>query len=87
MNATQPEINRRSFLAASAVVAATASAVTKETARAAEASVPIVTPPAGKRILLSCKLGMITKKIEGRELTLVERLNLAKEAGFDVARG
>ena len=83
MNATQPEINRRSFLAASAVVAATASAVTTETARAAEASVPIVTPPAGKRILLSCKLGMITKKIEGRELTLVERLNLAKEAGFD----
>ena len=83
MNATQPEINRRSFLAASAVVAVTASAVTTETARAAEASVPIVTPPAGKRILLSCKLGMITKKIEGRELTLVERLNLAKEAGFD----
>ncbi len=83
MNATQPEINRRSFLAASAVVAATAAAVTTEIARAAEASVPIITPPPGKRILLSCKLGMITKKIDGKELTLVERLNLANAAGFD----
>ncbi len=44
----------------------------------------IVLPPATEnRILLSVKLGMIAKKIDGRELTLVERLKLAGEAGLD----
>jgi len=43
----------------------------------------VVTPPAGKRLLLACKLGMIPKKLEGRELSLVERLRLADQAGFD----
>ncbi len=35
------------------------------------------------RYLLSCKLGMIAKKANGRALSLAERLLLAKEAGFD----
>ena len=50
-----------------------------------EASGPakVVTPPAGKRILLSCKLGMLPKKLEGKKLSVVERLRLAGEAGFD----
>ena len=40
-------------------------------------------PPTGKRILLSCKLGMIAKESGGRTLSLAERLRLAGEAGFD----
>jgi L-ribulose-5-phosphate 3-epimerase len=51
------------------------------TADTAEPS--IVTPPAGKRILLSCKLGMIPKEIEGKALSATDRLRLAGEAGFD----
>ena len=33
--------------------------------------------------MLSCKLGMISKKSNDRELSLVERLTMAKDAGFD----
>ena len=36
-----------------------------------------------RNILLSCKLGMIAKEVDGKKLSLVERLNLAGEAGFD----
>ena len=74
--------NRRSFIATSAVVigaAATASSAAAEDAKAA----PIIAPPEGKRILLSCKLGMIAKKEGERQLSLVERLKLAADAGFD----
>jgi len=73
-------LGRRQFLAAGAVAAAGLG--TTGTARAAEAAA-IVRPPAGKRILLSCKLGMLPKKLEGRELSVVERLRMAAEAGFD----
>ena len=47
------------------------------------AATAIVTPPAGKRVLLSCKLGMIAKEAGGKKLSLVERLRLAGDAGFD----
>jgi L-ribulose-5-phosphate 3-epimerase len=73
---------RRSFLAASAVAVgtvATASSVVAQESSPAK----IVLPPAGKRILLSCKLGMIAKKVGDKELSLVERLKLAAAAGFD----
>ena len=73
-------LGRRQFLAAGAVAAAGLG--TTGTAHAAEAAA-IVRPPAGKRILLSCKLGMLPKKLEGRELSVVERLRMAAEAGFD----
>jgi len=43
----------------------------------------IVTPPEGKRILLSCKLGMLPKKLSGKKLSTVQRLRMANEAGFD----
>ena len=43
----------------------------------------IVTPPDGKRILLSCKLGMLPKKLGDRKLSIVQRLKMAREAGFD----
>ena len=76
-------LDRRSFLALGAgSVAAnmsgmrTASAVKTGTAR-------IVTPPKGKRILLSCKLGMLPKELDGQKLSVVDRLQMAREAGFD----
>jgi L-ribulose-5-phosphate 3-epimerase len=76
-------LDRRRFLAAGA-----ASAVTvvgpRSAVQAAEAgSTRIVSPPPGKRLLLSCKLGMIPKKLEGKDLSIVERLRLAADAGFD----
>lgn len=53
-------------------------------AHAAErgASTP-VTPPSGKRILLSCKLGMLPKELDGKKVSIADRLRLAGEAGFD----
>ena len=74
--------SRRSFIAASAAAlgaAATASPAVADESKAA----PIISPAAGKRILLSCKLGMIAKKDGDKELSLVERLKLAAAAGFD----
>jgi hexulose-6-phosphate isomerase len=41
----------------------------------------IVSPPSGKRILLSCKLGMITSSSEDESLSA--RLSRAADAGFD----
>ena len=43
----------------------------------------IVRPPEGKTILLSCKLGMITREQDGKPLSLTDRLRLAGDAGFD----
>ena len=75
--------NRRGFLAAGAALAAAATV----DARAAETdtaeTAAIVTPPQGKRILLSCKLGMIPRKLDGKDLSLANRLSLAAEAGLD----
>jgi len=75
--------NRRSFLALGAgTVAAGVSGM--GTARAAETGTEsIVTPPEGKRILLSCKLGMLPKELDGKKLSVVERLRMAREARFD----
>ena len=42
-----------------------------------------VRPPEGKRILISCKLGMILPKAGDKRLSLAERLRVAAEAGFD----
>jgi hexulose-6-phosphate isomerase len=54
------------------------------TAHAAEAGGSgIVTPPEGKRILLSCKLGMLPKELDGKKLSATDRLSLAGAAGFD----
>jgi len=76
-------LSRRSVLA----MGAGSAAVTLSRAGrlpAAEASESgIVTPPPGKRILVSCKLGMLPKKLDGKTLTVTDRLRLAGEAGFD----
>jgi hexulose-6-phosphate isomerase len=82
MTTKLPSIRRRAFLAASAVAVGSAAIV--DTTAAQEATLAkIIAPPEGKRILLSCKLGMIAKKEGERQLTLVERLKLAADAGFD----
>ena len=80
---THFSFDRRSFLALGAgFVGANVSGMS--TARAAEmGTTRIVTPPEGKRILLSCKLGMITKELDGRKLSVVERLRMAREAGLE----
>ena len=76
--------NRRAFLATGAIAAASASAMaTAPTTMLADSPIPLVTPPIGKPILLSCKLGMITTEESGKKLTLVERLKMAGAAGFD----
>lgn len=77
------EISRRSLLLTGAAAIA-ASTLPARNVQAAESPAPVVVPPVGKRILLSCKLGMITKKADdGKVLTLTERLKLAGQAGFD----
>jgi L-ribulose-5-phosphate 3-epimerase len=74
-------LHRREFLA---VGAGSVAAVVGGTSRAEEAAAPkIVEPPAGKRILLSCKLGMIAKEVGGKKLSIAERLGLAGQAGLD----
>lgn len=78
----QSAFSRRGFLTAATLTAAGFSIPQSHPAEGS-ASSQIVTPPAGKRILLSCKLGMIAKESAGRKLSLTERLKMAADAGFD----
>lgn len=74
-------LGRREFLA---VGAGSVAAVVGGTGYAEETPAQkVVTPPAGKRILLACKLGMLPAKLEGKAMPMVERLRMAGEAGFD----
>jgi len=77
-------LSRRLFLATGAASVAGAT-VTSARAAAAEPAetAPVVRPPEGKRILLSCKLGMIPGRLGDQALSLADRLTLAAEAGFD----
>ena len=76
--------NRRRFMALGAAsVAGSAALVAGPAAGQAAEPAPVVRPPEGKRILLSCKLGMIPRERNGQKLTLAERLSLAGEAGLD----
>jgi len=80
---------RRGFLATSAAAIGFASASLVPTRRTSAEDKPqtqgqaIIAPPEGKRILLSCKLSMIKGDVDGKPLTLAERLLVAKHAGFD----
>lgn len=82
------QFSRRKFLTAGAV-AGVAPVLLNDTQALADhheekaSDHKIVTPPAGKGLLLSCKLGMITRKDGDRDLSLTDRLSLAGEAGFD----
>ncbi len=85
MPADAPSLARRTFLASGALAVGAAATVSHASAQDTPLAkpAPIVSPPPGKRILLSCKLGMIAKKDGDKELSLVERLKLAHAAGFD----
>jgi L-ribulose-5-phosphate 3-epimerase len=80
-------VDRRSFLgagvAAAAMSVATGSGCAFAGSGTSPGDAPVVVPPAGKRILLSCKLSMIANEDESKALTLVDRLKLAGQAGFD----
>ena len=75
-------ISRRKLLAAGSATIVSSCAVSAAEGDEKKAS-KIVRPPEGKGILLSVKLGMITKKAAGKTLTLTERLQMAGEAGLD----
>jgi hexulose-6-phosphate isomerase len=84
MNLTEQSLSRRSFVTTTLAVGAS---LAVPFARAAESPAAtasgLVLPPTGKRLLLACKLGMIVKESGGKKLTLVERLRMAADAGFD----
>jgi len=69
-------------LGAGAAAGATALAAGRAAAQDRPAAA-VVCPPEGKRILLSCKLGMIPRESNGKALSLADRLSLAGQAGFD----
>ncbi len=77
--------SRRHFLttgAGAAVAIPSIGGLAQDSSEVDKAS-SIIRPPLGKPILLSCKLGMITKEDQGKKLNLTERLSMAGEAGFD----
>ena len=76
-----PSTDRRHFLKSSfaATAALTASAVPSH----AEDAPGIPRPKLSRRILLSCKLGMIANEVGGKKMTINDRLHMAAEAGFD----
>lgn len=83
-NKVPATLTRRSFLAAG-IATATLPRLTR-TGKAQEnraVDSRVVTPPSGKRILLSCKLSMIAREVNGKKLSAIERLSLAGQAGFD----
>ena len=83
MKTEHQSFSRRGFLSAGAITLGAGALQGSQTHAAEASSEKIVLPPAGKRILLSCKLGMIAKEVGGKKLSVVERLLMAKEAGFD----
>jgi L-ribulose-5-phosphate 3-epimerase len=81
---SQAASTRRSFLARSGIAAALTTCTQASVfAEPSPATFDMPKPPTGKTILLSCKLTMIAKEANGKKLSAVERLKMAKEAGFD----
>ena len=76
-------LSRRSVLAMGAGSVAITLGRAGELYAAEVSESDIVTPPPDKRILVSCKLGMLPKELDGRTLSATDRLRLAGEAGFD----
>lgn len=76
-------LTRRHFLATGAAATAALTTTIKAQNHAA-----IIRPASNRRILLSCKLSMIARETKDdagitSKLTIVERLKMAAEAGFD----
>ena len=76
-------LSRRALLAAGVATVATGSLLRAAEPAAAPEIEALVEPLSGKRLLLSCKLGMIPGEANGAKLALAERLRMAGEAGFD----
>ena len=76
-----PKLNRRTLLTTGLVAAAGTQVAA--TAHATEHGESIVRPASNRKILLSCKLGMITDEANGKELSVTDRLKMAADAGFD----
>jgi hexulose-6-phosphate isomerase len=83
MQKTNLPLDRRSLLTLGAGALAVGVSRPGAASAAQAGGAQVVSPSAGKRILLSCKLGMLPKKLEGKELSIVQRLRMAAEAGFD----
>lgn len=82
-NKDRASLSRRTVLGLGAGSAAALLGSTENSHADESNPTPIVTPPLENRILLSCKLGMIPRKLDGKDLSIVERLRLAGQAGFD----
>jgi L-ribulose-5-phosphate 3-epimerase len=76
-----PHFSRRHFLTTGAATAVALSATGR--AQEEKPSGGIITPNLHRRVLLSCKLGMIAGKTGDKVLTIAERLKMAADAGFD----
>lgn len=76
-------LDRRQLLSVGAVSLAASVAVPTSAEAMPAPQQTVVTPPKGNKILLSCKLGMIPKELNGTQLSLVDRLSMAAEAGLD----
>ena len=83
MQGKSPILSRRGFLAASAASIGMSTMARGAAEPAKTESAGVVALPAGKRLLLSCKLGMIAREADGKPLSLARRLSMAGEAGFD----
>lgn len=76
-------LTRRNFLSTGVASVGVCGDLAATATAADTATKTLVTPPAGKPILLSCKLSMVDRQAGGKKLTLAERLSMAGEAGFD----
>jgi hexulose-6-phosphate isomerase len=78
-NDPSSSLSRRHFLSVGAASVVLPAALQAASPKAAAP----VQPPDGKGILISPKLGMLPEEVNGKKLSLAERLELAGEAGFD----
>lgn len=77
-------MTRRGFLSASAAVLPCLAAPGLLAADGPEtAPSPVPMPRSTRPVLLSCKMGMIAREVDGKKLGIVERLRMAADAGFD----
>jgi hexulose-6-phosphate isomerase len=84
MNDRHPSLNRRRFLAAgTASVAGSFAAAACTSPARDDGKTSIVSPPEGRRVLVSVKLGMIPDEADGKPIPLADRLKMAAKAGFD----
>lgn len=76
-------MNRRRFLTAVSLAVPTVAFAPSILAQAADQPAPIPMPRSSRQVLLSCKMGMIAGEVGGKKLSIVDRLRMAAEAGFD----